>query len=380
MRVAIVSTDNLDRKRNKVIIRGLQENGCDLNYYTYNVWAGFKDKVFAKTLLAKLCIALRYLYAYLLIAVKLLFSRKHDIVYVPYLGLMDVILLWPIAKVRGEPIVWDTFVSLYDTLVRDRQMIQSASIASKLIYAVENIAVRLSDIVLIDTKSHAAYFREIHPAASDKLISVWVGNDIQKPAVPYKKKPEGAKVNVVFFGSFIPLHGLEVIYEAASSAAAEAFTWIIIGTGQIEADIEKAWPIEDQDNVERIKWLEYDALLDLIDTRADVCLGIFGDTTKAKSVIPNKVFDILGRGRCCITMDSPGMRELTNERELKGLKLISPSNAETLISAIHELSNSLSDFDGEILYSELRDVIAPKVLSHDLLANIKGRLHIKDKR
>ena len=47
---------------------------------------------------------------------------------------------------------------------------------------------------------------------------------------------------------------------------------------------------------ERVDWVDYADLVSWI-SRADLCLGIFGTSEKAASVIPNKVYQVVAAGR-----------------------------------------------------------------------------------
>ncbi|MBC7317203.1 MAG: glycosyltransferase, partial [Chloroflexi bacterium] len=60
--------------------------------------------------------------------------------------------------------------------------------------------------------------------------------------------------------------------------------------------------------------LEPAALAERI-AQADVCLGIFGTSEKARRVIPTKAFIALAMGKALVTMDSPAAREVFSHRE-----------------------------------------------------------------
>ena len=84
---------------------------------------------------------------------------------------------------------------------------------------------------------------------------------------------------------------------------------VYIGKGQEAESIRANLDADPLPRVQWIDWVEYEALQTWL-ARADLCLGIFGTSTKAACVIPNKVFQIVAAGRPLITRDSPAIREL----------------------------------------------------------------------
>jgi glycosyltransferase involved in cell wall biosynthesis len=58
------------------------------------------------------------------------------------------------------------------------------------------------------------------------------------------------------------------------------------------------------------RWLPPEDLMAKHILPADVCLGIFGDSSKARRVVPIKVFVALAMGKPVITGDSPAAREV----------------------------------------------------------------------
>jgi hypothetical protein len=78
--------------------------------------------------------------------------------------------------------------------------------------------------------------------------------------------------------------------------------------------------------------VDYADLKDRI-AEADLCLGIFGTSDKAASVIPNKVFQILAVGRPLVTRISPAIRELL-EPVPGCVYLVRPGDAHALVDAL----------------------------------------------
>jgi len=72
---------------------------------------------------------------------------------------------------------------------------------------------------------------------------------------------------------------------------------------------------------------------------ADVCLGIFGKSIKAKNVITNKVIQILCSQKPLITMDSKAIKEINAENE-KNCILVPPNDPNKLAEAILFVKNN----------------------------------------
>jgi glycosyltransferase involved in cell wall biosynthesis len=114
---------------------------------------------------------------------------------------------------------------------------------------------------------------------------------------------------VLFYGQFIPLHGIDTVVRAAKLTETDGILWHLIGTGQEVGRIRRLVAELKPANLEWKHWVPYEELVQEIHS-ADVCLGIFGATEKAARVIPNKVFQVLASEKPLITADTPAVREL----------------------------------------------------------------------
>ena len=139
-------------------------------------------------------------------------------------------------------------------------------------------------------------------------------------------------LTVLFHGHFVPLRGIDTIVHAGQLAYGAQIQWVLISAGQEEFGLRAQLAMEPA-NVEWIDWVDYGALRDHI-AKADICLGIFGDTGKAARVIPNKVFQILSAGAPLITRDSPAIRESLSP-DMEGMYLIPPADPEELLEAVY---------------------------------------------
>lgn len=345
-RFMVWGTFDTGKPRVRMLLAALQLEDPDLPVCHRNPWAGIEDKSQIKGLGAKLTLLARWLVAYPALILAFLRAPKHQVVVVPYPGNLDVLVLWPLAKLRGTKICWDMFLSLFDTTVIDRGMLRPGSLAARLLYGAEWLSTRAADRVLLDTRAHADYIAQLFKLPPAKLGAFQVGAETEL-FVRAAEPPVTAPIKVLFYGQFIPLHGLDTIVEAIALVEAETdapdLRFTIVGTGQEETRIDAMIAAKGLKSVERIKWVEFRALPAQIAGSA-ICLGVFAREGKGTRVIPNKVFQILSVGRPLITMDSPAIRELVEPGP--ALRLVPPGDAPALAEAIIALACDLSTATG----------------------------------
>jgi glycosyltransferase involved in cell wall biosynthesis len=104
------------------------------------------------------------------------------------------------------------------------------------------------------------------------------------------------------------LHGVETIVRAAATPAGSRLRFRLIGDGQERAAVEELLHRLGVTNVELVEPVEEDELPREI-AAAHVCLGVFGTTSKARRVVPNKVFLCAAVGRAIVTADTPAIQE-----------------------------------------------------------------------
>jgi len=78
--------------------------------------------------------------------------------------------------------------------------------------------------------------------------------------------------------------------------------------------------------------------LAIVTAKADIGLGIFGETNKAKKVIPHKIFDLMAMKKSIITGDSPAVREILTDK--KNVILCKMANTKSLAESILLLKNN----------------------------------------
>lgn len=236
--------------------------------------------------------------------------RGQDLYFVGFYG--QPLVLAARARWHG-PLVFDAFLSTYDTYCQDRKVFKPESWAGRLAFWLDRRSCELADIVVLDTCAHARYFHTTFGVPEAKLRVLYAGCDEQhfRPL----DAPEPNPPVVLFYGSFLPLHGVDVIVQAAHLMRSEPVRFRIVGKGHSEQAVCHLAAQLQLDNVEFLPPVAYDALPQLI-AASTICLGgHFGSSAKAARVIAAKTFQCMAMGKPTIVGDNPANRELFTDRE-----------------------------------------------------------------
>jgi glycosyltransferase involved in cell wall biosynthesis len=373
-RLVVWGTYDTGKPRVRILLRGLRENGVELIECHRNLWEGIADKSQLSDWKSKLRVGLRWLGAYPKLIYNYLRIDQHDAVLVSYMGQVDMLVLWLFAKLRRKPIIWDAFLSLYNTVVEDRRLVRRHHPLAFLLFAFEWLACRAADTVVLDTAIHGRYFVDRFHIRDTKVHRVFVGVEPENFYPAIGSSPSGRErrpFRVLFYGQFIPLHGIETVVQAAKLSEGDGTHWRLIGTGQEARRIRSLIGELSLSNLDWERWVDYEDLLNHIHS-VDVCLGIFGATEKAKRVIPNKVYQIIASGKPLITADSVAIRELLQPGP--NLVLIPAADPVALRRAVLEVRDSRRTTDS-IAYPELRERIKPSMVVRPLTTLIARLSH-----
>lgn len=354
------------KPRNRILLKGLLENEVHVSECHVPVWENVEDKSQISGIGRKAHFVIKLIAAYPVLIYRFFLIPRPDVVVVGYLGHLDVLVLWLFAKIRRVPIVWDAFLSLYDTIVCDRKLLSKNNPLSMLVYCWEWLACRAANRIVLDTQAHADYFSKQYNLPGNKIDVAFVGAEPENFPIcseNAKNINDSKDFTVLFYGQFIPLHGIETIIHAARLLTETPIKFVIVGDGQEAEKISnllKEYPL---DNLSWIKWIEYPQL-QLKIQQADLCLGIFGESEKASRVIPNKVFQILHSGKPLITRDSPAIRELLNP-DMAGIYLVPAASPDALAEAIQTARKAMLErpYDN-CLHSEIRKLIVPHAIGY----------------
>ncbi|TMA95486.1 MAG: glycosyltransferase family 4 protein, partial [Deltaproteobacteria bacterium] len=216
-------------------------------------------------------------------------SGPPPLVVVGFGGQLDALLARRLCRPRAA-LVFAPLVTLSETLVEDRQVFPAAGLRARALAALDRAALAAADLVLVDTAAHAAYLARL--GVGPDRTAVW-----HLGAEPEFFQPRAATVTerrVLFYGRYLPLHGVETIVAAAAHLGSRA-EFVLLGAGPERRRAETLAaaaraPIAWRDPV------PLPALPDEL-AAAAVVLGVFGASEKAAMVVPNKVYQAAAAGR-----------------------------------------------------------------------------------
>jgi glycosyltransferase involved in cell wall biosynthesis len=327
MKVIWAGTFDPDFSRNRKVSRLLSLCGCETQTISESLWPADRVGLAAGRWWRLLA---RALWIYPKLVARLLLAPRPDLYFVSYPGWFDLPSVWLASTLKRRPILFDPFMSLYDTLISDRSLRSEDSLTARVARLADRLSLRLADAVIADTEPHLAFYDTIVHGTAQRGHVLPVGADDTIFQPQPEAEPEPGRV--LFYGSFVPLHGLPTIVEAAALLADEAIDFVIVGDGQERPALQEAIARTGA-RVELTGFVPLQELPAQI-TRAQVCLGIFGDSDKAGRVVPHKVYECLAMARAVVTRDSPGVRSLLTDHEVR---LVAPADPTELADAIRVL-------------------------------------------
>lgn len=267
-------------------------------------------------------------------------GSRPDIAYAPYPAILTAAFLSILpARLRPEKVILDGFISLYDTVVLDRGLLQPKSLTAKLLYKTERRAFYFADTVIVDTAENAEYLAELFKFPISKFVAIPLSTDETNfTASPYSaERPEPCKV--LFIGTMIPLHGIHVIAETIRLLShRHDIHFHLIGDGQDSNIVERILPLPSNATWHR-GWKSSAELAQAIRS-ADICLGIFGNGDKPQRVCPYKIYAYAGIGRAIITGRTRWSIAAEKAFTQRLFALVEPNNSKALAEKIIELTEN----------------------------------------
>lgn len=335
--------------RNRIVEAALRSRGIGVQMCHEPMWELTRDKTRGYAgLRNRAKLVGRILLAYARLPWRLARMKDgYDVIWVGFPGHADMPVAWLVGKLTARPVVFDAFISWYDSAVRDRGLFPKRSFTARTLRFFDLWSCRLADRVVLDTPQHARFFEQMFRVAPQKLLSLPVGADeavFHPPsaAAPAPRAPadDPAIFTVLQYAEFTPLHGGEHVLDAAerlrdAEPGEPEVRFEMIGDGgPFDLALREQAARRGLTHVVFHDYMSERGLVERI-AAANVCLGIFGDTPKAMRVVPNKIYQCMAMGKAIVTADTPAIHAAL-QHGVEGY-LCPPADGSALADAIRTL-------------------------------------------
>ena len=317
------------------MIDGLRRNGVEVLECQENLWLGIEDRIrLASGGWLKPSFGWRALKSYYRLWRKYSKIGEFDLLVVGYPGQLDVFLAYLLSRIRKKPLVWDIFMSIY-LIALERELQGKSPFTIRLLRILEKMACRLPELMILDTTQYLSWFQSTHGIHSDRFRLVPTGADDRyfKPTTGQKSK--SGFFQVVYYGTFIPNHGVAYIVEAARLlASTPMIQFMLIGQGPDKPKAQSLAEKYQLTNLVFVEWMEKGDLVSQVG-QADICLGVFGTTPQSLMTVQNKIYEGLAMAKPVITGTSPAIKDVFIHRT--HVYLCERANPSSLAQAIENL-------------------------------------------
>lgn len=310
-----------------------------------------------------------------------------DAIIVLYPGHLDLPIAWAIAKLSGKPLIFDSFISLYDNMIIDKKVAAENAIRTKVLKYFEKLLLHLPDKLFTDTELMKNFIIKEFNINPEKIFVVPLGaNDaVYKPApltldggtqMKNTNKGDSSEVDkqqtkVFFFGLYNPLQGAPYIIRAIKRLQNDkSIAFTMLGDGPLRQEILDYAKKHQLKNVKFIGFVPEKDLVKQIQN-ADIMLGIFSNSSIARRVIPNKVFAALACRKPLITARSPAAEKFFTHR--KHTYYCNPEDPKSLAESIKAVAiePKLQKKLAENGYAEYKKRFTPEQIAKALINGIK---------
>ncbi|MBK8989362.1 MAG: glycosyltransferase [Chloroflexi bacterium] len=335
LRVCFFGTYRANYVRNQVMIEGLRRQGVTVFECHSTLWHSVADRVAQagggwKTP--------RFVWRVVKAYGRLLQAHRrtptYDIMLVGYPGQFDVYLGRLLAWWRRKPMALDILMSLH-LIAEERGLTAQSPFTGKLIFWLEKIGLKLPDMLIADTPEYRDYYCQKYGLSPERFQFVPLGVDDRLYQPRPHVQPPADMFRVIYYGTFIPLHGVEMMLRAAALLQDRPdIRFDFYGEGQERPCMEALAQELGLENVQFKGWIDKMELPDEI-ARSHVVLGVFGTTKQSRCTIQNKIWEGMMMQRPVITGDAETIRLELGHRE--HVYLVERANPLALAEGILDL-------------------------------------------
>lgn len=244
-------------------------------------------------------------------------------------------------------LITEAYISEYETKVVDRAIFDEGSNEAKKAAHLDRQAFQYSSPAIFLTQAEREYYCSLLGIENTSINSVV--NPLCVPLRVQAKLPylscKTEIPTITWWGRMgNPIHGFEIIMEAVEILEEREFkanyaffgSYEYLPSGSYIQNCDKFKSIADLPNVTFSDEYSFNngKLDSFLYNHADLALGTFGDTKKAKTVLTNKVLDAASFGIPCLTQYSSGLMEFFTDGE----NILLAENSGSALAAMIQLN------------------------------------------
>lgn len=222
------------------------------------------------------------------------------------LGFRGHEIFWPVRWLtRGKPIIFDALMSPSTALKEEDNAGRVGRVVAPLLRYLERGILRHADLILTDTALHADLYAKEFGVARARILAIPVGA-MEPGASPSLTAPvetnASSVFNVLFFGSMLPLHGIDTIVSAAAKLRDLPIRFDFIGGSAKQVKrLNNLCAVLGMTHYTHRSWVPLHELVTRDIPQAGLCLGgPFGGTPQAMRVVTGKASQCLALGKATI--------------------------------------------------------------------------------
>ena len=368
----LYSTENLNTRRNLPFKNFFLENkGFEI--LNIEITTSYKNFSINRLKLDLILIILKKIRANYFLLKNLKKINQVESIIVVFPGIIDILFLKIFARKYRNKIIYDYFISIYQTIVEDRRLLRNRFLI-KILIKIEHFLLQLPSKIIVETEPIKRYL--LKTFNQNLKISV-IFTPVNENNFNFKKlqKYKEKSIDFIYWGTFINLHGLEILLHAAKFKK-DIYKIYLLGDGQ---EFQKIYELKNNlglNNIVFDKTLisdnnKFEYFYNLLDS-SRVVIGSLSDTNKNKIVITSKVMEAAAMKMPVITFYSECIDLYSMQNNAY---YINNSNIEELAAAmdkaVYETKSNSNNQLVENSYNWFKKYGTINKFNQDLLAFVK---------
>ena len=199
------------------------------------------------------------------------------------------------------PLIYDLFVSLYRTAeMRDIHPVVVRSVA-----LLERFVLRLPDHHLVGTDQFIDLYSGMYGIPKERFVRLPPGAD-EDWFSPREDVDKRETFTVLYWGNFLPHHGVGTIVGAAAELREEPYEFVFLGSGPKKERYQEMCEELALSNVRFEGFVPREEQQEWI-ASSHVALGIFAEDPRSLASITNKVSEAVASKKAVVTEESPAI-------------------------------------------------------------------------